>query len=438
MPGSSASSLAKTDPTGLPRFLAYARPRPRNDDTLKTKTCNEFVLDDVPLGSSVSFLDYDGVALFAGAFERIRNDRMEGPSVVCSSRADLDLREREFHSLVSHDKTVIFLVPHLAQRVGFSDVDPAWDLFRRIARSLNLRWRCRDEPSPLVESYAPEFKEYINRFGTGYVEFFFDKAQEDIWKPLCGAPNTTLGLAVIGKIFMLPSPLVQTQDQAQQVIEASIEATLAYRKRVSSHMPTWAGEFVFAREKTLQGELEEIQKKALAIEGQIERYAKFKGALCYQSEPLVKVVSDIMRELLGIMLTLDDKCIEDATLRDDRDNILGVFEIKGVKGNFTRANVNQVDSHRERLEVPPNTPGILIMNTLMNSDSLEDKDQRPHPDIIRKAAADGVLLIRTLDLLRYASAVEDGSLTKEEFKRITLSESGWLNVENGTAKIVRS
>ena len=220
--------------------------------------------------------------------------------------------------------------------------------------------------------------------------------------------------------------------------EASPTTPFGGARECLAQMLTWAGEFVFAREKALQGELEQIQKKALAIEGQIERYAKYKGALCYQSEPLVKVVSDIMRELLGIVLTVDDKCIEDATLRDDLDNILGVFEIKGVKGNFTRGNVNQVDSHRERLEVPPNTPGILIMNTLMNSDSLEDKDQRPHPDIIKKAAADGVLLIRTLDLLRYASAVEDGSLTKEEFKRTILSESGWLNVENGTAKIVRS
>ena len=150
---------------------------------------------------------------------------------------------------------------------------------------------------------------------------------------------------MFGKIFMLPSPVVQTQDQVQQVIEASIEATLAYRKRMSSLMPTWAGEFVFAREKALQCELEEIQKKALTLEGQIERYAKYKGALCYQSEPLVKVVSDILRELLGIVLTVDDKdkYIEDATLRDDRDNILGVFEIKGVKANFTRKNVNQVE-----------------------------------------------------------------------------------------------
>ena len=58
--------------------------------------------------------------------------------------------------------------------------------------------------------------------------------------------------------------------------------------------------------------------------------------------------------------------------------IQAVIEIKGVKGNFTRANVNQVDSHRERLKLPPTTPGILVMNTLMGVGSLQEKDQPPH------------------------------------------------------------
>ena len=74
-----------------------------------------------------------------------------------------------------------------------------------------------------------------------------------------------------------------------------------------------------------------------------------------------------MRGFLGVSLTIDDKCIEDATLRDDQGSILAVFEIKGVKGNFKRDNVNQVDSHREGLGGAPNTPGILIMNTFMDA-----------------------------------------------------------------------
>ena len=437
MKPSKPTALTKADSGNLPRFLGYVLPRARHDNEPKVKTYEEFVLHDVPQGSSVSFLDYDGVVLFAGAFERVHSTMMDPPRMVCVSHADLDLREREFFSAVQHGKPVIFLVPHLLQTVGFGGVDPQCDLFRRFAHNLKLGWHCREQPSPVVESYAPEFREYINRFGTGYVEFHVDKQREDLFKPLCGGSDSVFGLVVAGKIFLLPSAVPQNPDQLDRILVAAITATLAYRKRMSSQMPVWVNEFVFTREADLRTQLEDLQKKALELEGEIDRYADFKGALCFQSEPLVKVVSNVLRDFLGVSLTVDDKCIEDATLRDEQDSVLGVFEIKGVKGNFTRGNVNQVDSHRERLGVPTNTPGILIMNTLMDADSIKEKDQRPHPDIIKKAVADGVLLVRTLDLLRYANAVEEGALTREAFRQTILGESGWLKVENGKATVVR-
>jgi len=71
----------------------------------------------------------------------------------------------------------------------------------------------------------------------------------------------------------------------------------------------------------------------------------------------------------------------------------------------TRANVNQVDAHRERLGLAPDVPGVLIM-------------------------------IRTLDLLRYADGVEKGVLTKEDFRDALLHKSGWLKVENQTVEVV--
>ena len=145
-----ASPPTKTDPG--PRFLAYALPRARNDNESKVKTYDGFVLHDEPLGSSVSFLDFDGIALLAGAFERVHSNMMDSPRVVCASLSDLDLREREFYSAVQRGKPVIFLVSRLAHVVGFSEVNPQHDLFRRFANGFNLRWACREQPSPLVES----------------------------------------------------------------------------------------------------------------------------------------------------------------------------------------------------------------------------------------------------------------------------------------------
>ena len=181
----------------------------------------------------------------------------------------------------------------------------------------------------------------------------------------------------------------------------------------------------------------DLHCQLVQIEGQIDSYISLKGALAYQSDPLVEVIRDLLDRFFGISLTIDEKFIEDATLRDIDGNIQAVFEIKGVKGNFARANVNQVDSHRERLNMLASVPGVLIMNTFMGVNSLQEKDQAPHPDIIKKAVADRVLLIRTLDLLRYADGIEKGTLTKDDLTKVILTEAGWLKVENDKAQVVK-
>ena len=134
---------------------------------------------------------------------------------------------------------------------------------------------------------------------------------------------------------------------------------------------------------------------------------------------------------------MDDKLIEDASIRNPNGEIRAVIEIKGVKGSFKREHVNQVDSHRERLGVGPDTPGILLMNTYKDVNSLENKDERPHPDIVRKAADDGVLLVRTLDLLRLADLVEKGLISGQQVLDWILSAAGWLKVENGTVEVLQ-
>jgi len=110
---------------------------------------------------------------------------------------------------------------------------------------------------------------------------------------------------------------------------------------------------------------------------------------------------------------------------------------KGVNKNFARKDINQVDSHRERLGLQADTPGILVMNTLMDAKSLAEKDQSPHPDIIKKAVTDNVLLIRTIDLLRFADGVEVGVFKKEDFLGILMSQSGWLKVAENKCEVVK-
>jgi hypothetical protein len=112
------------------KFLGYALPRGERDNESRIISHDGFEIHDEPLMSSVSFLDFDGVVLFAGSFERAQNDQGMGfLRYSCLAPADLDLREREFHTLLSKDGTIIFLVPKILQAVGYARIDSHIDLY---------------------------------------------------------------------------------------------------------------------------------------------------------------------------------------------------------------------------------------------------------------------------------------------------------------------
>src|SRR5262249_15750853 len=149
---------------------------------------------------------------------------------------------------------------------NYRRVNSYCDLFRRFAVRHELSWVARELASPSVESLVPEFRDYITRFGTGYVQFMFDKKHGDFYRPLCLCGDLILGLVVAGKVFLIPSPVPRNESQLDQMLYAAIQATLAYRKRMSTQMPVWVNEFAFAREGDLRVQLEEVQQKALELE----------------------------------------------------------------------------------------------------------------------------------------------------------------------------
>ncbi len=396
-------------------------------------TFGEFELHDVPLQSEVSFLDFDGVVTFAGSFER-SDRRYSVEETICIAPADLDLRERELVTLLQQHKPILFLVNVLP--IGLH-ISPQTDLFRRIAQKFRIQLAGGEHSTPFVESCVPEFADYVRRFGTGYVTLFpSDKYKED-FTSLCIAENFVFGTAWANKLFILPSAVPERVKQVPQIVASAILGVLEYRRRMSRALPDWVSGFSFSKEAELREKATELHMQAAKFEAEVDTYATFKGALCLQSDPLVETVRKLLQNFFAITLKIDDKCIEDATLNDGEGNIMAVFEIKGVKGNFTRNQVNQVDSHRERLNIPSSKPGVLIVNTMLSALSLSEKDERPHPDIIKKAAADNVLLIRTLDLLRYSDAVERGVLTRESFRATILGNAGWLRVESDNAAVIR-
>src|SRR4051812_16013088 len=125
-------SQSKPDSNKIPRFLAYELPAGPRGGRPTVKAYADLVVHCEPLRSSVSFLDFDGVILFAGAFEEIHTDIY--PRMACKSVADLDRRRREFFSAVQQGIPIIFLIPAMPHTVGHHTVSPTCDLFRTFTR----------------------------------------------------------------------------------------------------------------------------------------------------------------------------------------------------------------------------------------------------------------------------------------------------------------
>ena len=409
----------------LPKYLGYALPHKRDNNESQVFKYDDFEFHDVTLGTRDSFIEFDGVVLFGGTFEKI-HDGGYNESAECISIDDLDLRERQYNTSVLKDKIVIFLTPNLPKNLNYRLVDYRIDLLRRILKVNKIEWSNLESPIAYIHSDINEFQEFIQNFGTANIYFVLHGDQA---KLICGSRSYALGFTIADKTFILPCVYPQTHDQAIKMAVMAIRAAREYRERIKETYPEWIKEFIFKNEGMLMAESSKLRSKLQAMESSIDIYKRYKGVICLRSDPLVQVVKKILHDFFDIDLEVNDKHVEDAVLRNEQNNILAVFEIKGVNNNFTRPNINQVDSHRERLSLPTTTPGILIMNTFMSATSLADKDEFPHPDIIKKAVSDNVLLIRTLDLLRCADLCQTGKLKKEDFKEYILGDSGWMYVD---------
>ncbi len=405
------------------KFLAYGFLAVTGHPSRDCLHFSSFDPHPVPMGGGAAFQDFDGVVVFPGAFEETADP------------VELDQRERQFHTASKQGRPFIFLLPSLPDPGALRSGGAVNGLFRRVASYLGISWWSDTTPYPALESAIPEFSDYIGKYGAGYVYMEPPLGDPSRTSIVCRDGETVYGMAINDQIFFLPCTGPSSSQQAAEMASAAVAAVIAYRKRVSRELPEWVDKFAFDNEERIRAKAEEHRTQLKALEREISAYRDFKAVLCLQSDPLVEAIRKIVDHFFDLRLTVDGKKIEDATLCDAEGKIQAVIEIKGINGNFDRKMVNQVDGHRERLGLPAEVPGIAIVNTFRSEESLGGKDQPPNSEIIQKASQDNVLLIRTLDLLRFADLVERGVKTKEDFRNVLLKEHGWLCVTSEGAEV---
>jgi hypothetical protein len=410
------------------RILAYGLPHGANEEpSSRVVTVDTLDIADFAIGHPASFLDYDLVVLFAGAFEHVEVYPYSHEIRYFSQ--DLDRRHREFFTMLKNRKVFIFLLAPIRRTIGAEMIDPQIDLFRRVTEAFKLTWAPTDQPIGHLRADIADFAQYIDRHGTAHLRLHIPYDLRESCKVISAfTDEVAAGFSFDDRIFFLPARIPNDHGDALQIAACAVHCVLKYRWRMSEELPDWVSEFTFLTEASLRTEVKDLEGRLYETYQKIGELEKLKGVLCFQSDPLVSAVCKILREVFGLRLDETDEHIEDVKILGDNDTVLAMVEIKGVSRNFSREDVNQVDSHRERRGLSPGTPGILIMNTMRNAGSVAAKGERPHPDIIKKAVGDNVLMIRTVDLLRYVNLVQGGKASAKQFQELVLSQPGWLEV----------
>jgi hypothetical protein len=254
------------------------------------------------LGYDSSFLDYAGVAVFAGAFETLRHDPISTSVMVCDHR-DLDRRKREFRTLLDWRRPFVFLVPSVPKILDSRCVPDSVDLFRTTVAELDVEWHLLPSSLSHLEIRAEEFKSYIEEHGSAHVVFDVSKLKKDDIKLICGAfPGYVFGFCIRDNLFFLPCHVPSSRQQAIRMVKSALKSVLLWQKRVSKELPPWVGEFIMSKEADLKVEEEKQKESLLEVQVKLKAYSGLKGLLCFHSDPLAELTVSILRERFSMNL----------------------------------------------------------------------------------------------------------------------------------------
>jgi hypothetical protein len=241
----------------------------------------------------------------------------------------------------------------------------------------------------------------------------------------------------LDRLFFVPT-LLPRFDALEEYLGLLLPAIISTWVTLKTELPDWISEFRFEEEERLMERKTELQTELEKIRDALRPFDKLKGILAYQSEPLVDAVYNAFEQGLGLTVRREESFREDMALVDHEGRQIALIEVKGTAHGVQREHVNQADSHRERANLPASFPSLLVINTnIKKSASLEAKDRPVAAEQVEHAARNGVLIIRTIDLLFLIQRRLAGTMTSNEILVLLLQSHGWLRVTRESCEVLR-
>jgi hypothetical protein len=397
-----ASSKAK-----LPLVYAYAFDELGLTTSTETIEVSGHQVQFVPFQSELSLEPADGLIIPSGVFEKITVTRdVIGDSSKHINWAEdlLAIREKQVFNALKKGTWVVFLLRALDIGGG------AWlktDLAKKCL-SLLVKHIETIDPYTHLDCKADEFRKYLDRFGIARTFFWLDD-DSSATRVLALANERPVGIEINAKTFFVPFfTTVHSKTEARDVVSLLVDSITEYKRKHQIYLPEWVKQLRFAKEAQLLSEIEHLEEKIALNNNQVEALEKYRAILTSSGRMLNEIIVEILRDYFSLTLSSEERYIEDALILGDDGKPLFVVEVKGVNGGLKREHVNQVDSHRERLQLPPEIPGLLIINDYMDLEGLEARAQNVFDEQhITRAKNSNIKILRTTVLFQIMLAAEN-------------------------------
>ena len=204
-------------------------------------------------------------------------------------------------------------------------------------------------------------------------------------------------------------------------------------------IPEWINNINFYNDEELNkkkkenlSKIKEIENNNEQLDKELEKNLEVKSILYTNGDELVKVVLEILDEILEYDSSkFVDEGREDFLIK--KEDVTFVGEIKGVSSAVENKNVSQLDVHVQSYldeiqteATDENVKGLLIINHQRNK-PIEER-QKVHEHQIKLSKRNGSLIIETITLLKMFEVYKLGNMTKEECKNIFKDKVGLLKI----------
>lgn len=392
----------------------------------------EYRIEGLPYGSPEIPANTKGLILASGIFEHVQYTTgymgRRAASVTCD-RENLLIVDRHVTNVLKSGGWIVILVREIVDEFPSGDgyngtfVADDTDLAKRILTGIQRRRY--SEGTGSVAPKRDEFGAYIKRWG--------------IAKTLFGNPEGARVLAVAGeqvvgfeygaRVYVLPFMATSTSSEhAKELGETLVRGVLDYRRKMLVHLPDWVGDFQFVGEAELRREQSVLRERLLEVDSGLETWEKNKIVLVSSGTILKDALVEILKTFFGFSVDTLDEGRDDFKIIDDARAPIVIGEVKGTNGGVKREHINQVDSHRERLGLGADVPGLLVINNQMDITGIAKRHEaQVAQEQVRHARHHNVLVVRTIDLVYLMRHLEVDLERREKFLGLLRGRGGWLS-----------